>query len=475
MKKLVSDPNLPPAFLTELVARLGESQVDTAPEAQAAYAYDGSGREYPPAAVVFPRNSEEIAAVLRLASRYRVPVVPRGAGTGMTGGALAVRGGVVLALARLNKIIEIDTANQVAVVQPGVITGELQAAAARHGLYYPPDPASKAFCTIGGNVACCAGGPAAVKYGVTRDYVLGLEAVLADGQIIRTGVRTAKGVVGYDLTRLLVGSEGTLAVISEITLRLIPLPQSRRTFQLRCADLHRAAALVGVILARFTPCALEYLDHTALDLVRDVIVQLDRQVGAPAYPEAKEALLLVELDGDQVTVAARAEQLRALLAAESGVALQEAATPAEAEQLWAARKALSPAAFKLRPHKISDDVVVPRSLIPQLVAHIEELAAAHKLPVFTFGHAGDGNIHVNIMLDRANPREAEAAAEVRAAIQRRVLELNGTLSGEHGVGLSKAAAIAAELDPAGLELMRRIKKLFDPADILNPGKIFPPA
>ncbi len=495
---------VPAQFWEQLAAIVGADQLSSAPEELATYAYDGSAREYPPAAVVFPADQEQIAAVMRLVSAHGVAVTPRGAGTGMAGGALAVQGGLILALARLNKIIEIDIANQIAVVQPGVITAELQAEVARHGLYYPPDPASRAFCTIGGNVACGAGGPAAVKYGVTRDYVLGLEAVLADGRIIRSGVRTAKGVVGYDLTRLLVGSEGTLAVISEITLRLLPAPAVKRTVLLLCPDLHRAAALVTTILARLTPCTLEYLDHTALALVRDRLPADLAELGGPPLPcnqnssaatatttaaaaTAKEvplaagqglvpnknALLLLEFDGDEPAVADQVEQLGQLLAGEEGVIMRQATDPATAARLWAARKALSPAAFKLRPHKISEDVVVPRSRIPELVAHTEALAAEFALPIFTFGHAGDGNIHVNIMLDRDKPEELRRGEAARDSLYHRVLKLQGTLSGEHGVGIAKAAAIAAELNPESLELMRQLKKLFDPQNILNPGKLFP--
>ncbi|MFH7320017.1 FAD-binding oxidoreductase [Desulfurivibrio sp. D14AmB] len=452
-------------LVRQLAAIVGDGQVATAPEELAAYSYDGSVREFPPAAVVFPRDREQIAPILRLASATGTPVTPRGAGTGMAGGACAVKGGIVLALAGLNKIVEIDSANQLVVVQPGVITAELQAEVARHGLYYPPDPASRAFCTIGGNVACGAGGPAAVKYGVTRDYVLALEAVLADGRVIRSGVRTAKGVVGYDLTRLLVGSEGTLAVISEITLRLIPQPPAKATFLALCRDMHQAVNLVNTILHQLTPCTLEYLDHTALGLVGD-------RLPAALKNQGRNALLLLELDGDRETVAAQGQRLRTLLAGQEGVALREAADPGETAELWAARKALSPAAFQLRPHKISEDVVVPRSRIPDLVAHIEELSRLHHLPVFTFGHAGDGNIHVNIMLDRNDPDELAQGEAARASLYRRVLALGGTLSGEHGVGIGKAAAIEAELGRETLQLMRELKKVFDPGNILNPGKIF---
>ncbi|ADH86868.1 FAD-binding oxidoreductase [Desulfurivibrio alkaliphilus] len=466
-----------PAIDSRLLAALqrvvGKEQVATAAEERLSYAYDGSGREHSPAAVVFPENCAQIAAILRLAGEYQVPVIPRGAGTGMCGGAVATRGGIMLALSRMDQILEIDADNQVAVVQPGVITADLQRAVQHHGLYYPPDPASRAFCTIGGNVACGAGGPAAVKYGVTRDYVLGLKAVLANGDIIHTGVRTAKGVVGYDLTRLLVGSEGTLAVIGEITLRLVPAPTTRQTMLLLCRDLQQATGLVSAILRRLTPATLEYLDRTALNLVADRLPAGLMEHALSQIGQSPAAMLLLELDGNPEEVAGQTRQLNEFLQDQPGVLVYAAADREEAEQLWAARRAVSPAAFKLRPHKISDDIVVPRSRIPELVAAAEQLAADTGLPIFTFGHAGDGNIHVNIMLDRDDPREAGAAEGVRAAIQQRTLALGGTLSGEHGVGISKAAAITAELDQAGLELMKKLKRLFDPGNILNPGKIFP--
>lgn len=459
---------LNPAILDRLAAIVGPENLATSPEECACYAYDGTGQEFPPAAVAFPGSTEEISAIMRLASEYRLPVVPRGAGTGMSGGALAVAGGLVLACSRLNRIVEIDPINQVAVVEPGVITADLQAEVNRLGLAYPPDPASSKFCTVGGNVAECAGGPGAVKYGVTRDYVLGLEAVLASGEIIHTGVRTAKGVVGYDLTRLLVGSEGTLAIITRITLRLLPRPPARATLLLPCASIETATSLVATILRRHTPAMLEYLDATALDIVRPMLPD--------ALPAATRALLLLELDGSEQGVAAQTASLRDFLAGQPGLLeLRTAATPAEAEVLWRARRAISPAAFNLRPHKLSEDVVVPKSRIPELVAFTEQLASRYHLPIFTFGHAGDGNIHVNIMLDRDQPTERAGAEAAKAALFAEVLRLNGTLSGEHGVGITKAPFIALEIDPPTLALMRAVKHAFDPLNILNPGKIFPAA
>ncbi|MEW6595197.1 MAG: FAD-linked oxidase C-terminal domain-containing protein [Thermodesulfobacteriota bacterium] len=459
---------LNPAILKRLAAIVGTENLTASPEECLCYAYDGTGREFPPAAVVFPASTDEVGAIMRLASEHRLPVVPRGAGTGMSGGALAVQGGIVLAMSRMNRIVEIDTANQLAVVEPGVITADLQAEANRHGLAYPPDPASSKFCTVGGNVAECAGGPSAVKYGVTRDYVLGLTAVLPSGEIIHTGVRTAKGVVGYDLTRLLVGSEGTLAIITRITLRLVPKPPARATLLLLCAGMEVAATLVARILQRHTPAMLEYLDATAIGIIRPLLPF--------ALPPEARALLLLELDGSAAAVAAEQASLKEFLASQAGVLqLRAAADPAEAEQLWQARRAISPAAFNLRPHKLSEDVVVPKSRIPELVACSEQLAREYRLPIFTFGHAGDGNIHVNIMLDRANPAERQGAEAAKAELFKEVLRLNGTLSGEHGVGITKAPFIGLEIDAPTLTLMRAVKHAFDPAGILNPGKIFPPA
>ena len=457
-----------PHIIEQLQQIVGRPHLAISPEEVACYAYDGTGREYPPAAVVFPGSTEEIQAIMRLASATPFPVVPRGAGTGMTGGALAVAGGLVVAMNRMNRIVEIDRENQIAVVEPGVITGEFRRAVEKIGLFYPPDPASLNFCTMGGNVAECAGGPSAVKYGVTRDYVLGLEAVLPDGNRIHTGVRTAKGVMGYDLTRLLVGSEGTLAILTRIIVRLLPVPKERATLLVLSPGMEEAAALVTNVLAEYLPCTLEYMDRTDIQIIRHRL--------PTRLPEGTEALLLIELDGDRDSVARESEKLTTFLATQPGViAVRQAANRNEADQLWAARRTVSPSAFDLRPHKISEDVVVPRTRIPSLVAHTEALANEHAIPIFTFGHAGDGNIHVNIMLDKDNPAEVSAAAAARQSLFEEVLRLGGTLSGEHGVGITKADILAREIDPDTLILMQRIKSVFDPQNILNPGKIFSPS
>ncbi|MCB2183654.1 MAG: FAD-binding protein [Desulfobulbaceae bacterium] len=430
------------------------------------YSYDGTGQEFPPDAIAFPASTAEISSIMKLAQEASFPVVPRGAGSGMTGGSLPVQGGLVLAMSRLNRILEIDLKNQIAVVEPGVITGDFRNELKTKGLYYPPDPASLKFCTMGGNAAECAGGPSAVKYGVTRDYVLGLEVVLADGRIMQTGVRTAKGVVGYDLARLFIGSEGTLGIITKIIVKVIPLPQAKRTLLLLCNSITRATQLVSEILAEHQPCTLEYMDRTAIKIVREKIPF--------TLPPQVEALLLLEVDGSHQSVITQTSALKEYLEkAEGLVEFKEARDENEVASLWTARRAVSPAAFELKPHKTSEDVVVPRSKIPELVSHTENLARQNQLTIFTFGHAGDGNIHVNIMLNKEDPDEKEGARVAKESLFRKVIELGGTLSGEHGIGITKADFLPLELDPVNMNVMRELKKLFDPQNILNPGKIFP--
>ncbi len=444
---------------------VGADRLETAAEELQCYSYDGTGQEFVPEVVAFPDSSEQISKIMALASTHGFPVVPRGAGSGMTGGSLPVAGGLVLALGRMNRILEIDEENQVAIVEPGVITGKLREALAPLGLFYPPDPASLKFCTLGGNVAECAGGPSAVKYGVTRDYVLGLEVVLADGRILETGVRTRKGVVGYDLTRLFIGSEGTLGVITKIILRLTSRPTASKTFLLLFGDMAPAAALVAAMLKEHSPSTLEYLDHTALSLVADKLPF--------ALPAGTKAMLLVELDGDEQSVQLQSRRLNDFLADRKEILLlRQAENPEEVEALWTARRSVSPAAYNLKPNKISEDIVVPRSKIPELVACTEDLGRRFGLPIFTFGHAGDGNIHVNIMLDKADQDEVSRGTQAKDALFKEVLALKGSLSGEHGIGITKAPFLGLELSETSLDIQQQLKKLFDPGNIMNPGKIF---
>ena len=447
---------------------VGKDYLLTAPEELSCYSFDGTGQIYMPDAVALPDSTKQVASLLKLANRYGFPVIPRGAGSGMTGGALPVHGGLVIVFTRMNRIIEIDPDNMIAVVEPGVITGELQNELKKFQLMYPPDPASLKFCSLGGNAAECAGGPSAVKYGVTRDYIIGLEVVLPDGRIMQTGVRTEKGVVGYDLTHLFIGSEGTLAVFTRLILRLLPLPEAKTTFLLSFKSLAQATGLVSKIMAAgLLPSTLEYMDKTAVHVVRNKLTS------PPA--DSTQALLLIEFDGSRQEVTHLSEKFTAFVQHNSSCTLRQAADAQESEELWLARRSISPATLSLRPHKISEDVVVPRSKIPDLVAFTENLAAKLNLIILTFGHAGDGNIHVNIMVDKTNKEEYARGLEAKKQLFPFVISLGGTLSGEHGIGTTKAEFLPIEISPTALSVMQGLKQFFDPGNILNPGKIFPPS
>lgn len=435
-------------------------------EEMACYAYDASVQKCLPSAIAFPKNAEEIAALVSLANRAGFYIIPRGSGSGTTGGALAVQGGLVLVTTRLNSILNIDTDNLVAHVEPGVMTGQLHQAVKREGLYYPPDPSSADFSTIGGNLAECAGGPGAVKYGVTRDYVLGLQAIIGTGDVIETGVQTVKGVVGYDLTRLLVGSEGTLGIITRITLRLLPKPEAVRTMAVIFESMHRAARTVSEIIRQgIIPRTIEFLDRASIACVRD-----DLTLELPANAEA---LLLIEADGTEAATELAVDQLKNICSAQNALSVMVAQSESEATELWQARKKLSSAMYQYGPDKINEDIVVPRSKIPDMIRAVERLQEKTGLTMINFGHAGDGNIHVHIMLDKSDPeqrRKAEAAIEQVFDI---TLAMGGTISGEHGVGISKRPYMHKEVGVTEQCLMKKIKEVFDPKGLLNPGKIFP--
>jgi glycolate oxidase len=458
---------IPDDQIRQLQAIVGPGNLLTALEERWTYAFDATEHAQVPAAVVFPGSAAEISQILRLADRYGIPVTPRGAGTGRSGGAVPAPGGVVLVLTRLDRILEISPEDMVAVVEPGVITGRLKAAAEEAGLYYPPDPSSADFCTIGGNVAECAGGAVAVQYGVTRDYVLGLQVAIPTGEIIETGARTMKGVVGYDLTRLITGSEGTLGVITRIVLRLAPKPPARQTLAAGFPDLEMAARAVSLILrAGLAPTALEIMDRTTLNCIREMLPF--------KLPGEIAALLLIAVDGHPHDVEERTAAMEQFCR-EQGVSLAlRARTPAEAEVLWKARRVMSPALRQVKPQKISEDVAVPLSAIPRLVAGLQEISRSRGLPIASYGHAGDGNIHVNVLYDRKIPLERDAAHLAVEDIFTLVRRLDGTLSGEHGVGLTKAPYLEMELSREAIALQQRIKRAFDPNNIMNPGKIFPP-
>ena len=456
-----------PAGLTPaLIGLLGADNVLTEASERLAYGYDNSRQQALPALVVFPENHAQVQAVVRLCHEQRTPLTARGRGTGTTGATVPQENAIVLSTERMTRILEMNPADRLMVVQPGVTNQAVQQAAAEHGFFWPPDPTSAAVCTIGGNLAYNSAGPRAVKYGTPRENTLGLRAVTGSGEEIHTGTRTTKGVVGYDLTRLLIGSEGTLAVITEATLKLTPLAESRRTLRAIYADMHGAAQAVSRIMAQpVVPCALEFIDGPAIDMVR--------RHSTAELPQGAGALLMIEVDGPQ---AAMAESLTAMEQAASGdglLDLRVAQTQAEVQALWATRKALSPALRNVAPKKINEDVVVPVSQIPALISSLAELGDRHGITIVNFGHAGNGNIHVNLLVDPDDGAQMTRAEACLDAIFTRVLELGGSLSGEHGIGQVKCDFVAREIDPVSLALMQQIRRLFDPHGILNPGKTLP--
>ena len=368
---------------------------------------------------------------------------------------------------RMDRILQVRPGDRCAVVEPGVLNGDLQAALAPHGLFWPPDPTSAAFSSVGGNLACNAGGPRAVKYGASRDNVLALTAVTGTGEVIHCGTETTKGATGYDLQRLLVGSEGTLALIVQASLRLVPAPTARRALRAIYRDVSSAALAVARLMAQpVTPSMLEFMDGQA--------VRLAREVGGADLPPDAGALLMIEADGEEAMLSHDIEALKRAAAGEGLLALDDAADEAARQRLWAARKALSPALRTLAPGKLNEDVVVPVSRIPELVGGVRELAIACALPIVCFGHAGNGSLHVNLMFDPADELQAAQASAAMSQVFALAIRLGGTLSGEHGIGMAKRDFMTEAVDPATLALMRQIKSVFDPDGILNPGKLLPP-
>ncbi len=433
------------------------------------YARDETpGVASPPDLVALPGTAGEVAAILRLATQHRFPVIPRGAGTGVVAGAIAFGGGLVLSLERMNRILEIDGDNMMAVVEPAVITGHLQREAATRGLFYPPDPASVDSCSIGGNVATGAGGPRAVKYGVTRDYVTGCELVVPTGEVLTLGGKIVKYATGYHLLDLVIGSEGTLGVVTQVTVKLLPLPGHRASLLVPFATLEEAAAAVAeIIRRRLLPATLEFMDAGAIDASRRF---LEREM---PFPDAG-AHLIVEVDGQSAdAVRADYEAIGELCLARGAADVLVADTRAAQESLWKARLVVGEAVKSQNRDVAKQDVVVPRMAIPELVARLGAIGARAGAPVICFGHAGDGNVHVNVLragLDDAAWQAAKAL--VFPALIREVYRLGGVLSGEHGIGWIKKGHLAQVLPEKHLALMRGIKRVFDPAGILNPGKVF---
>jgi D-lactate dehydrogenase len=455
----------PAALLAELQALLGNAALLRDPAECLAYGYDNSRRQAQPLAVALPTDRTQVQAIVRACRQHAMPLTARGRGTNTTGASVPVAGGVVISFERMNRLLEIRPGDRAAVVEPGLLNGDLQRALLVHGLSWPPDPTSAPYSTIGGNLACNAGGPRALKYGASRDNLLSLLAVDGRGELLRFGAATSKSSMGFDLSRLLVGSEGTLALIVEATLRLVPLAPARASLRALYADAGAAARAVARLMAQpVTPSMLEFMDADC--------VRLARELGGAQLPEAG-ALLMIEADG---TPAVLEESLRALRTAAEGdgcLAIDGARDAAEEERLWAARKSLSPALRSIAAGKINEDVVVPVSRIAELVDAVAAIAARHALRIVCFGHAGNGNLHVNLLFD---PAEAGIDARTSAALDElfaATLALGGQLSGEHGIGLAKRDYMTRALDPTTLEAMRAIKRVFDPDGILNPGKLLP--
>jgi len=422
-----------------------------------------------PEVVVRVTSAGQVSQIFKLAQKERIPVTPRGAGMGLSGGAVPVCGGIVLSLERMNRILEIDRENLMVTVEPGVITGDLHRAVEAEGLFYPPDPASLDSCSIGGNIAECAGGPRAVKYGVTKDYVCGLEAVLPSGEIITCGGKLVKNVTGYNLIQLLVGSEGTLAVVTKIILRLLPLPRLRVDLLVPFNDFQAAAHTVSEIIAqRIIPTTIEFME-------RDSVLACERYIGKEVPFHDAAAHLLIQLDGNhQEAIDAEYNQVADICLKNGALDVLVALGPRDRDRLWEARRAIVDALKKESPINHMEDVVVPRAGIPALLQGIREIAARYAVRIVSFGHAGDGNVHVNVLKDNLpDERWHEIIPSITEEIYRLTLSLGGMITGEHGVGATRRRYLPLALDPAQIEIMEKIRAVFDPHRILNPAKIFP--
>ena len=405
-------------IVKELIDIVGKDNVSTAVTDKITHSYDATQERHLPDAVVYAATTEEVSLVVKLANRWKIPVLPRGAGSGFTGGTLPVRGGIVLVLTRMDKIIDIDTENLIAEVEPGVVTAELQRQVEKLGLFYPPDPASKDFSTLGGNVAECAGGPRCVKYGVTKDYILGLEVVTPTGDIIHTGGRTLKNVVGYDLTKLFVGSEGTLGIATRIILKLLPKPEAKKTMLVQFETIDGAAQSVSAIIgAKIIPTTLEFLDAATIDCIRGA--------STIPLPEICRAILIIEVDGDAQVLDRQVQQILAIIKPFGILHTQIAETEAESEEIWQVRRIVSPSLRKVNPDKFNEDIVVPRSKVPDMIRALEKISTDYGVPIINFGHAGDGNIHVNVMVDLQEHGMPEKVEKVMDEVFGAAVKLRG--------------------------------------------------
>ncbi len=457
---------LPSILLTTLRDLFSGDDLLTDPADCWPYGYDNSKRHALPQAVTFAREHDQVEYLLRLCYEHEIPLIARGRGTGTTGATVPIHGGIVLSFERMDQILRFDPDNHFLIAQPGVSNQAIQQAAAAHGFFWPPDPTSAAVCTLGGNLAYNSAGPRAVKYGTPRENTLGLRVVTGTGKSLHSGTYTTKGVVGYDLTRLIIGSEGTLAIITEATLKLTPLPEAKRTMRAIYANMSAAARAVAAIMAQpQIPCALEFIDGAAIEMIR--------RHSKAKLPQNAGALLMIEVDGAEESIDAIAAAVATSAQVAGCLEVRIANEPSEVAALWATRKSLSPALRSIAPKKINEDVVVPVSHIPELIDGLRALSEHYGIPIVNFGHAGNGNIHVNLLVDPDNSAQSAAAEKCLRETFELVLKLEGTLSGEHGIGLVKRDYVGLELDQNALHLMHGIKRVFDPKSILNPGKALP--
>jgi glycolate oxidase len=458
---------LEPRIIAQLERITGRDGVLHTPEDLAVYSYDGTFAEGRPDVVVLPQTTDQVSAVVVLAAGEGIPVVPRGMASGLAAASVPFGGGIALTMTRMNRLLEIDVENATAKVEAGIITADLQAEVEKHGLFYPPDPSSHRHSTIGGNIACNAGGPRCLKYGVTGNYVLGLTVVLADGRVLHTGGKPIKDVVGYDLTALFTGSEGTLGVITEALLRLIARPRFIRTARVEFVSIDDACRTVNaILLAGILPTTLEIMDQTAIACIEQAM-----HLGLPLDVEA---ILLIETDGSDEPTVQRELEAAAHICQQNGARqVQVAWGETERDDLWKARRSVSPSLARLAPSKLGEDITVPRSAIPEAVRRLREISARHGLPIVIYGHAGDGNLHANILFDQRDPAQLTNAEAMLGEVFAVSLALGGTLSGEHGVGALKRPYLPQALGAVSVEMQKRIKQALDPLNILNPGKIFP--
>jgi glycolate oxidase len=450
----------------DLKKLFSKEQVFTSKEERLCYSYDATNKSFLPDAIVIPHSTEDVVKLMKYAHQHKILVIPRGAGSGYTGGSLPVKGGIVVTFEQMTKVLLLDKEKKYAVVEPGLVTQEFADYVDKFGLFYPPDPASLKFSTLGGNVAECSGGLKGRKYGVTKNYVLGLETVLSDGQIIRTGVLNGQNENFYDLEGLLVGSEGTLGLVTKIALRLLDKVKYEQTVLATFNKMEDAAEVVATITASgIIPSVLEFIDGDTLSCVLEYI-KVDNI-------EKSEAVLLIEVDGnDKDEVQQEFEKVLKICKEKRAKSLQYAETKDEKEQLWKIRRSISASLLRIAPTKVNEDICVPASKLPAMVKHIQELSRKHQVRINTFGHAGDGNLHVTFMCDSRNEEQMKRVEKAVDELFDMTLKLGGTLSGEHGIGVTKAKYLEHELGKSGVELTRKVKSAFDPDQIINPGKIF---